>query len=105
MQLVDMSYPGLMVISNVPPFRLLIIWKFQNCFSPSFHSSISQLKNAYEDLNMVHKGDDAMRIFSELGNLTDIEQIEKYRAALLEYCKLDTYAMVKTLEKLRCLAA
>jgi len=29
--------------------------------------------------------------------------IEKTRTDLLEYCKMDTFAMVKILEKLRCI--
>jgi len=42
-----------------------------------------------------------MRMFIKLGEATDIDEIAKTKTALLEYCKLDTYAMVKILEKLK----
>jgi hypothetical protein len=48
----------------------------------------------------VHNGGEAMNAFASLGTLSDEEKIA-YRNALLEYCKLDTLAMVKILQKLR----
>ena len=41
-----------------------------------------------------------MSIFATLGNRTEEEQ-KTIRQALLEYCKLDTFAMVKVWEKLK----
>ena len=38
--------------------------------------------------------------FENLSNMDDMFEIEKVRNNLLEYCKLDTYAMVKIYEKL-----
>jgi len=35
--------------------------------------------------------------------LKDLEEIEKIRLTLLEYCKLDTLGIVKILEKLKSL--
>jgi hypothetical protein len=62
---------------------------------------VPEMKDAYNDLDGVHNGDDAMRMFVKLGESTDLDEIVKTKTALLEYCKLDTYAMVKILEKLR----
>lgn len=53
----------------------------------------------YHNLNMVHKGDEASAAYISLVDKTDEEQ-QTIRKALLEYCKLDTYAMVKIWEKL-----
>ncbi|MFV0562898.1 hypothetical protein [Malaciobacter mytili] len=41
-----------------------------------------------------------MNAFANLSKLDD-EEKQKIRTSLLEYCKLDTLAMVKVLEKLR----
>jgi len=60
-----------------------------------------EMKDAYNDLDGVHNGNDAMSMFVKLGESTDLDEISKAKTALLEYCKLDTYAMVKILEKLR----
>lgn len=54
----------------------------------------------YHNLNMIHNGSEAMNSFSNLELLNKEEQ-EKVRKCLLEYCKLDTYAMVKIYEKLK----
>lgn len=53
----------------------------------------------YHALSMVHNGSEAMAAFADLHNKPP-EVIAKTRAALLAYCKLDTLAMVKILEKL-----
>jgi hypothetical protein len=62
---------------------------------------VPEMKDAYNDLDGVHNGDDAMRMFVKLGESTDLDEIIKTKTALLEYCKLDTYAMVKILENLK----
>lgn len=56
----------------------------------------------YHNLEGIQKGTDAMTIFPLLttDNYTT-EEIEKTRKQLLEYCKLDTYAMVKIFHKLK----
>jgi hypothetical protein len=66
---------------------------------------VPEMKKAYGDLDGVQNGEDAMRMFIKLGEATDIDEIAKIKTALLEYCKLDTYAMVKILEKLKQLIA
>ena len=53
----------------------------------------------YKALPVVHNGGEAMQVFAELGEKPKEEQ-EVIRKGLLEYCKLDTLAMVKIWEKL-----
>jgi len=62
---------------------------------------VPEMKESYPDLDGVHNGSDAMAMFKKLGEATDFDEIAKIKSALLEYCKLDTYAMVKILEKLK----
>ena len=45
-------------------------------------------------------GGDAMNIYATLHLLEDKKEVEQIRKDLLEYCKLDTFAMVKLLDKL-----
>ena len=54
----------------------------------------------YSKLSGVHKGDEASAAFLSLKDKTSDEQKE-IRDALLRYCELDTYAMVKIWEKFR----
>lgn len=54
----------------------------------------------YGNLNLVHRGDEASQAFLSLGDMAPKEQ-EKTREALLRYCELDTYAMIKIWEKFR----
>ena len=53
----------------------------------------------YQNLEGIHKGDEASNAYANLGNLSGKEK-EKVRNQLLKYCELDTYAMVKIHEKL-----
>ena len=52
----------------------------------------------YHNLPVVHNGGEASEAFLSLKDKSKEEQ-EKIRNGLLEYCKLDTYAMVKIWEK------
>lgn len=54
----------------------------------------------YDNLEDIHNGSDAMDIFAKMSNMTN-DEIEKSRKNLLRYCELDTFAMVKVLEKLK----
>ena len=53
----------------------------------------------YHALNIVHNGTEAMEAYANLHKKSP-EVIAETRAALLAYCKLDTLAMAKVLEKL-----
>ena len=52
----------------------------------------------YSKLSLIHKGDEASHAFLILKEKTPEEQ-DEIRKALLKYCELDTYAMVKIWEK------
>lgn len=54
----------------------------------------------YHKLPVVHNGSEAMSTFATL-HLKSKEEQENIRKGLLEYCKLDTLAMVKIWEKLK----
>lgn len=54
----------------------------------------------YHNLSGVHNGGEAMDIFPRLAKMP-LEERQKTRQDLLNYCKLDTYAMVKLLDKLK----
>ena len=62
---------------------------------------VPELENTYKDLNLIHNGGEAMQAFANLSKIDDINKKEEYRKALLEYCKLDTLAMVRILVKWR----
>ena len=61
---------------------------------------VPEMKEAYTKLSSVQNGTEAMNAFATLSKL-DIDEKQKKREALLEYCKLDTLAMVKILEELK----
>lgn len=54
----------------------------------------------YHNLDIIHNGSEAMNIFASLSTYSEEEQ-ERIRHALLKYCELDTYAMVKIFYKLQ----
>ena len=53
----------------------------------------------YHNLEQIHNGGEAMNAFSNLVNYSEEERLT-IRKNLLEYCKLDTFAMVKIWQKL-----
>ncbi|MBO5711946.1 MAG: DUF2779 domain-containing protein [Acholeplasmatales bacterium] len=89
---------------------LMIPFKEQDIYKKEFEGSYSikyilpglfpnEPSLDYHNLNIVHNGSEAMSIYEKLLDYSKEERIE-IRKALLEYCKLDTYAMVKILQKL-----
>ena len=54
----------------------------------------------YHNLEQIHNGVEASDSFSTIMNLPE-EKREEVRKNLLKYCGLDTYAMVKILQKLK----
>ena len=54
----------------------------------------------YHNLDLIHNGGEAMNSFRNMENMSD-DEIKLTRESLLKYCELDTYAMVKILERLR----
>ena len=61
---------------------------------------VPEMAEAYKALDGVQNGGEAMNAFATMDKMDD-EKKEKMREALLEYCKLDTLAMVKVLGILR----
>jgi len=61
---------------------------------------VPDMAEAYKELDGVQNGSEAMSAFANMLKLEDDEK-RKMRKALLAYCKLDTLAMVRVLEKLR----
>ena len=55
---------------------------------------------SYENLE-INNGSSASSTYANLHTLSELDQINQTRKNLLEYCKLDTFAMVKILEVLR----
>ena len=53
----------------------------------------------YNSLSLIQNGGDAMNAYASLHEKSP-EEVQEIRAALLAYCRLDTLAMVKVLEKL-----
>lgn len=53
----------------------------------------------YQNLEGVHNGREASDTFKLMSSM-DQKTLEEYRRHLLKYCELDTYAMVKVLERL-----
>lgn len=54
----------------------------------------------YHNLEGVHNGGEASDTFLTMQKM-DKKELEKWREHLLRYCELDTFAMVKVLEKLK----
>lgn len=61
---------------------------------------VPEFEKAYKELESVQNGSQAMNAFVRLAFLEEDEK-QKLRNSLLEYCKLDTLAMVKILKVLR----
>ena len=57
---------------------------------------VPEMNNAYQELDGVQNGSEAMNAFANMSKLEDDEK-EKLRSSLLAYCKLDTLAMVRVL--------
>ena len=53
----------------------------------------------YHELEIIHNGGEAMNAYATLHEKPP-EEIAQIRKALLAYCRLDTLAMVKVLERL-----
>ena len=54
----------------------------------------------YHNLDLIHNGEEASSSFVDMKGKSE-EEVLSIRKALLKYCELDTYAMVKIYEKLK----
>ena len=104
-------YPSLSKELNVLIDRMVNLEAIirKNYYHPEFHGSIS-IKNtlpvlvpgmSYANLQ-IQSGDSAMAAFAylALGKYKDEKEVESVRAALLDYCKQDTLAMVNLHQEL-----
>lgn len=107
-QFEELSYHLMCIHDNIQD--LMTPFQKKDYYTPSMRGSYSikyvlpalvpEMAKAYKDLDLVHDGSEAMQTFARLSKMDDDEK-QEYRKALLEYCKLDTLAMVKVLEKLK----
>jgi len=84
------------------PFRSRSVYRHEMNGSYSLKAVLPALvpEMTYNDL-AVRNGGMAMDAFAVMAGLKDKSEIKQLRKDLLEYCSLDTLAMVKILEKLR----
>jgi len=61
---------------------------------------VPEMQEAYKKLIGVQNGSEAMNAFAKMEKMEEKEK-QQMRTALIEYCKLDTLAMVKILGKLK----
>jgi len=62
---------------------------------------VPEMEKAYKELPVVHNGGEASSVWRVLPSEEDEEKVLEVRNGLLEYCKLDTLAMVEILKVLR----
>ncbi|MDB2612190.1 hypothetical protein N9Z00_00355 [Flavobacteriaceae bacterium] len=87
---------------------------FQDAFAYCFYTTPHEMKGSYSIKSVlpalvpelsyndlpIKEGGTASNTFLSMVNGTFEGDVEETRRQLLEYCELDTYAMVKILEKL-----
>jgi len=90
------------IIDLMEPFQKKWYYTPQMKGSYSIKSVLPALvpEMSYADLE-IGEGGTAMAAFEGLLNIKDHSEKQKIRNALLEYCKLDTMAMVRILDKLK----
>ena len=89
---------------------LMIPFQQKHYVTPSMKGSYSikyvlpalvpEMAMAYKELDGVQNGGQAMSAYASMSKMNSSEK-EKMRHALLQYCKLDTLAMVQVLNKLK----
>ena len=93
------------IIDLLIPFRAGCYYRPAMGGTFSIKSVLPALFPDYEELDyhnlstLVQNGGDAMSIFPRMKDMS-VEDEREARQALLEYCKLDTLAMVRIWEKL-----
>jgi len=92
-------------VDLIEPFRNLGVYHYNFNGSFSIKSVLPALFNDdnlnYKNLGLIQNGGDAMNVFANLCYEKDENLKAKIREDLLKYCKLDTFAMVKLVGKLR----
>lgn len=90
------------IIDLMSPFQRKDIYLYQMRGSYSIKAVLPLLvpELSYEELE-IKDGEMAMDAYFTMAKSQDLSEIEKIRKALLEYCKLDTFGMVKMVERMR----
>ncbi|MBI4837904.1 MAG: DUF2779 domain-containing protein [Nitrospirae bacterium] len=94
------------IIDNVAdlaiPFRRMDLYRWQMNGSHSLKIVLPALvpELSYEGLE-IREGSIAMDAYAAMCRTKDKSELDKIRKALLEYCKMDTIAMVRIVEKMR----
>ena len=89
---------------------LMVVFKKRDYYTKEMHGSYSikyvlpalfpdDPELDYHNLDLIHNGAEASGNYANLGEYSQEEQ-DKIKNALLKYCELDTYAMVKIWQKL-----
>lgn len=88
------------------PFKSRDIYPWQAKGSYSIKPILPLLapELSYKNLEGVANGGDAMEAWHKMNAADDPAEVERIRNELLEYCKLDTLAMVRILGRLQALA-
>ena len=97
------------IVDLIEPFRQKMVYlpEMNGSFSikqvlPALQPDDPELD--YKNLSgSVHNGGEAMTIYPQIAQMLP-DEADAARRSLLEYCKLDTLAMVKIWEKLREMA-
>jgi hypothetical protein len=84
------------------PFRRRDLYQWQMSGSSSLKSVLPAMVPdlCYNGME-ISEGGMASEAYFKMNELQDPVELQKLRSSLLEYCHLDTLAMVKILEKLR----
>lgn len=90
------------IIDLMEPFKNRCVYSWQMNGSYSLKSVLPALlpEMSYENL-AIRDGGMAMNAYQAMNRSADPAEIRRIRRALLEYCCLDTLAMVRILERLR----
>jgi len=75
-------------------------WKMEGSYSLKYVLPALVPELTYENM-VIRDGEMAADAWLKMQKLDEHEEIERIRSALLAYCKMDTLAMVKILERLR----
>jgi len=90
------------IIDLMSPFQRKDIYFWQMRGSYSIKAALPLLVPELSYNNMeIRDGEMAMNAYFTMANSQDPLEVEKLRKALLEYCKLDTFGMVRMIEKMR----
>ena len=95
------------IVDLIEPFRQKMVYLPEMNGSFSIKHVLPALRPdlSYDDLKgSVHNGGEAMTIYPEIAKMKTEQEKDAARKSLLEYCELDTKAMVMVWEKLREMA-